>query len=255
MAYHNSPTSLNDSKEWFSEWFNSPYYHILYKNRDEQEAQRLIDNLCQYLGLENTEQVMDLACGRGRHAIYLHQKGLKVLGVDLSEENIRFAKQFEKENLHFEVGDMRQLTYHDTFDCIMNLFTSFGYFDTPQDNIEVLKRANNNLKKQGKIIIDFFNTEKVIQTLPSQEIKTIEGINFQIEKKCEQGIITKDIYFNANAQKHHFQERVQAISYADMQYYCREAKMEVLAVFGNYSLEPFDVAHSDRMIFIAQKEA
>ena len=83
--------------DWFKAWFNTPYYHTLYKNRDNSEAKAFIENMIDYLHLEKGAKVMDLACGKGRHSITLNENGLDVVGLDLSDESIAYAKQFENE--------------------------------------------------------------------------------------------------------------------------------------------------------------
>ena len=90
---------MSKKKEWFGEWFNSPYYHILYKDRDSSEASTFIDNICVYLGFSETDEILDLACGKGRHAIYLNKKGFEATGIGLSEENIKYASQFSNAKL------------------------------------------------------------------------------------------------------------------------------------------------------------
>ncbi|MBC7524978.1 MAG: methyltransferase domain-containing protein, partial [Flavobacterium sp.] len=117
-----------NSKTWYASWFDSPYYHILYKDRNYREAQIFMDNLTRYLNLPEKAKVLDLACGKGRHSIYLNQLGFEVTGVDLSENSILEAKKNENESLHFNVHDMRN-PFHQKFDAIFNLFTSFGYFE------------------------------------------------------------------------------------------------------------------------------
>ena len=95
--------------EWVGEWFGSPYYHILYKNRDSNEARLFLDKLIDYLGIKKEDKILDLACGKGRHAVYLNEKGLDVTGFDICQENIRKAKDHENDRLHFHVHDMDTL--------------------------------------------------------------------------------------------------------------------------------------------------
>jgi len=120
-------------KKWFQHWFNSPYYHILYQQRDHAEAEFFIDNLCAYLKPAANARLFDIACGRGRHSIYFNSKGFDVTGIDLSIASIKYAKQYENKQLHFYVHDMRYLFYVNYFDIALNLFTSFGYFETDQE--------------------------------------------------------------------------------------------------------------------------
>jgi SAM-dependent methyltransferase len=247
------PPAQPATKEWFSQWFNSPYYHILYKNRDDQEAHRFIDNLSHFLDFSPKNQILDLACGRGRHSIYLNSKGLHVTGVDIAPENIAFAKQFENERLHFVVHDMREPFRENAFCHVLNLFTSFGYFDTEGENINVVCSATKALRKGGKLVIDFFNAEKIVKNLIPYQVKEVEGILFQIHKKLERNFIIKDISFEVEGESFRFQERVKALTMEDFLHYFDVADLEVLQVFGDYDLNPYIPGSSDRLIFITQK--
>ena len=133
--------------EWFETWFDSEYYHKLYKNRDDEEAEQFINNLITNLQLNSNSNILDLACGKGRHSIFLNNLGFKTVGVDLSPKSIAFARKFNNPNLHFEVRDMRKSFCKGQFDAIFNLFTSFGYFESKTENIEVLIAIENMLKK------------------------------------------------------------------------------------------------------------
>ena len=149
---------------WFEDWFNTPYYHILYKDRDFVEAENFITNLTQELQLPNPSKIIDLACGKGRHSVFLNQLGYNVLGVDLSEESIHHNKNFEVENapkLEFKVHDMRDELYpnvsKEKVNAVFNLFTSFGYFDDDNDDRKVFQSVKNTLEKDGIFILDFLN--------------------------------------------------------------------------------------------------
>ena len=124
-------------KEWFAEWFDTPYYHILYKSRDNHEARVFIKSLVGLLQLPEASSVLDLACGKGRHSITLNEFGYKVLGVDLSAQSIAHANQFSNSSLSFAVQDMREPIQSKRFDAVFNLFTSFGYFSSKHENEKV----------------------------------------------------------------------------------------------------------------------
>ena len=94
-------------KEWFDEWFNTIYYHILYKNRDHTEASLFLDHIIEHLDINLDAKIMDLACGKGRHSIYLNKKGFDVTGLDLSVENIKYANTHANESLRFGVRNLR----------------------------------------------------------------------------------------------------------------------------------------------------
>lgn len=119
-----------EHNKWYEEWFNTKYYHILYRHRDETEAYAFISKLLNYVHLPKNSVVWDNACGKGRHSYWLSQMGYKVIGTDLSISNINFANShYKNPNLSFFVHDMRREFYVKYFDLVLNLFTSMGYFE------------------------------------------------------------------------------------------------------------------------------
>lgn len=242
------------TKEWFREWFDSPYYHILYNNRDYAEAQLFIDKLAQLLQFHPDDTMLDVACGKGRHSIYLNKKGYDVTGIDISPQSIAYAKQFENRRLHFYVHDMRQPFGDETFDYVLNLFTSFGYFETEAEDVQSLWVAWQALKPDGKLVLDFFNTPVVLQQLPPYEQKFVGNIDFRLRKRTESGYILKDIDFEANGKAWHFQERVKAIRREDFLRYFEQAGLQPLHLFGDYHLNPYDEQTSPRLIFVAERK-
>ena len=145
-------------RSWFREWFNSPYYHLLYANRDEQEASSFIDALLAYLRPAPGCPMLDVACGRGRHSRYLESKGFEVTGIDLSPNSIRYALQFETDRLHFYIHDMRLPFWIRYFDYAFNFFTSFGYFDTRREHDAAMRTMAQSLNGGGVLVIDYLNT-------------------------------------------------------------------------------------------------
>jgi SAM-dependent methyltransferase len=244
---------MGDKKEWFVEWFNTPFYHILYKKRDYSEAQLFIDNLAEQLGFSTEHRFMDLCCGKGRHSIYLNQKGFDVTGLDLSPSNIAHAKQFENERLRFSEHDMRQVFAEDTFDFVLNLFTSFGYFDDDAENQLSVNAIATALKPEGILVLDYMNSHKAVANLAPYYEKEVDGIVFKISKFLIKGFIIKNINFEHEGQAYQFQERVQAIEKEHFIEYFEKAGLQCQAVFGSYALEPFDYEASDRMIFVVKK--
>lgn len=241
---------MNDlTDNWVKNWFNSPYYHILYKDRDFSEAEAFITRLLLEKNYPKTTKILDLACGKGRHSIYLSKMGYQVWGMDISEESIKSAKKQETANLHFAVQDMRDEIPHGPFNLVLNLFTSFGYFDEVGDHLVALKRIKEVLSPHGELVLDFFNTQKTIRDLIETEIKTIEGITFHITRHVINGWIIKDIEFKDGNQKFKFQERVRALKQEDFVSFFAEAGFTVNHLYGDYNLSEYDERTSDRMIF------
>ncbi|NJN24837.1 MAG: class I SAM-dependent methyltransferase [Cyclobacteriaceae bacterium] len=241
------------NKEWFGAWFDSPYYHILYKHRDDKEARGFIDHLITYFHFSAQDRIMDLACGKGRHAIYLNKKGLDVVGLDLSPQNIAHASKFENERLKFYVHDMRQPWPGNKFDYVLNLFTSFGYFENKGENQQAIQAIASGMVPGGQLLIDFLNPYTVINNMVPEEVKTINGITFHIQKSVEGEFIVKDINFEHLGRAYHFQEKVKAIRRLNFMEYFKNANLELIDLFGDYKLNSYIAEKSERMIFVLRK--
>jgi len=240
---------------WFETWFDTKYYHLLYKNRDQKEASFFISKLVDELKLENGSKVVDLCCGKGRHSIQLNELGYDVLGVDLSPQSIGQAKVHENQTLHFQVHDMRDPIDQVKADAVLNLFTSFGYFESLEENGKVLASIHSYLKDDGLLLIDFMNPNYVIDHMVSEEIKELEGIQFCISRYLEEGQIVKRISFSDQGQNFEFFEKVQALDFDIFKRLLGEAGFKIEKVFGNYSLESYHEINSERLILLARKIA
>lgn len=240
-------------KEWFASWFDTSYYHQLYSNRNEDEAKLFISNLLDLLKLDNSSKLLDLACGKGRHAKTLNEFGYDVLGVDLSPNSISIASELKNEHLDFQVHDMREPIHGKTFDAVFNLFTSFGYFDETTDNERVCSAIAEMLKPDGILVIDFMNAEKVIANLVSKEEKTVDNLTFHITRRYDGKHIFKRIQFEDQGEKFDFTERVQALKLNDFEALLAN-QFRILHTFGSFDLNPFDASTSDRLIIIAQRK-
>lgn len=245
---------LMEKREWFATWFDSKYYHILYQHRDHQEAEMFIQNIVETLQIPQDAKVLDLACGKGRHAIMLNKMGFDTIGLDLSPASIESARKYENDQLHFDTHDMREVYKEEQFDYIFNLFTSFGYFESQEDNMQMLQSVRKMLKPGGKVIIDFMNVNKVIQNLVSEEIKSLSGIDFKINRSFDGIHIKKNIHFVAEDQDYAFTEKVQALTKADFEKLISATKLQIINIFGDYKLQPYDEATSKRLIIVATKQ-
>lgn len=238
-----------ENNTWFASWFDTPYYHILYKDRDYAEAQVFMDNITHYLNLPEEAKILDLACGKGRHSIYLNELGYDVTGADLSENSIAEASKNANEKLHFKVHDMR-MPFEQKFDAIFNLFTSFGYFENDADNLTTLKAIQESLTEYGFAVIDFMNVQKVIENLVPQEVKTVDGIDFHIKRYVKDDHIYKEIDFEDKGEKFHFTEKVQALTLQNFEEMMEEAGIYLLDTFGDYKLKKFFKNESERLIMV-----
>lgn len=240
---------------WFKDWFNSPYYHLLYFNRDEKEAAAFIDKLINYLKPPAHSSMLDVACGRGRHSIHLAEKGFDVTGIDLSEDSIAEALQHESDHLHFYRHDMRLPFWINYFDYAFNFFTSFGYFNTRRENDNAIRTIAGSLKNEGLFVMDYLNVHYAEDHLVHQFDKGIDDINFFITKWFDETHFYKKIEVEDEALEEPlvFTEKVAKFSLGDFTEMFAYQGLQIQEVFGDYNFAPYDVKKSPRLIMIAKK--
>jgi SAM-dependent methyltransferase len=241
------------TKEWFKDWFNSPYYHLLYNNRSESEADFFISNLCSFLKLNKKAKLWDLACGKGRHAIALNKKGYNVTGTDLSEQAILEATKNSNASLDFFTHDMRTPFRINYFDAVFNLFTSIGYFKNFNDNVLVFKNVEQALKLNGYFVVDFFNANKVCTSIQPNYTEKRGDIVFCIHKQIIDNTINKRIEFTVNGKNYFFEETVSLLTKLNFETFANLSNLKLVTTFGSYNLDDFNTDTSDRLILIFKK--
>ena len=240
-------------KKWFETWFDTPYYHLLYNNRDDQEAQNFVSNLVRYLNLPQNTKILDVACGKGRHSRYLAKLGYETIGLDLSPQSIAEAKKELLPNLHFEVWDMRKAYREGYFDLVVNLFSSFGYFDSEQDDQAAICAMAADLRPGGTLVMDYMNPECTVKTMGTRMIVDRGEVQFHIRKKIEGGFIKKEIEFLADGQNQHYEEQLKLIKPEQFKKLFAGAGLTIKHIFGDYELNPFEHGASKRQVMIAEK--
>lgn len=248
--------SDKSAKEWFADWFDSPYYHVLYGHRSDEEADRFVAKLLQVIQTWQPKKglkVLDLACGAGRHSRALNDRDCIVTGIDLSPESIELAESVGPDSIDYRVADMRRFEIKNQFDLVLNCFTSFGYFSKVDDNRKVLQRVVEHLSPGGIFVLDFLNAERVINHLVPEEQLVKDGITFLIRRRMEEECIVKDIHFEAEGEQFDFQERVQALTLSELSQLLNEAGLSEISSYGSYDFEPYEPHQSKRLILISRK--
>ena len=174
---------------------------------------------------------------------------MMLLGVDLSVKNIKNASKYESENLKFKIHDMRK-PLGQKFDLVVNLFTSFGYFDDFKDNLKTLDSIKSSLKKNGLAVIDFLNIKYLKNNLIHKNTEEIDGIKFHLNRSIKNGFLTKKISFKHELNEYNFEEKVRSLDLDDFKSMFKQSNIEILHIFGDYKLTSFDENNSKRLIFI-----
>jgi SAM-dependent methyltransferase len=241
--------------QWYEDWFNSPFYHKLYFERDEQEAEAFIRKLATHLQLRPGNRVLDVACGKGRHSKILAQLGSDVTGIDISPESIRYARESETDQLHFFVHDMRLPFWGNYFDYAFNFFTSFGYFRTRREHDAAIRTISRSLYPGAVFVIDYLNVHYAEDHFVAKETKQLNGTVYDIKRWQDELHFYKHIRITDSAltKPVDYTEKVAKFSLGDFTDMLSFQGMQVEEVFGDYSLSPYDVKKTPRLIVVAKK--
>ena len=202
--------------------------------------------------------MLDLACGKGRHSKALWDRGYDVTGVDLSDNSISAAKEYECDTLRFYTHDMRFPLVSNYFDYTFNFFTSFGYFETEREHINALRTMSSSLKKDGILVIDFLNTSLPSLGITTEDTKILENNRFETKKWATAKHLFKSIkVYEGNSDKLliSFEERVARFNLQDFEHLFSHANLELTEVLGDHDLNVFDPLVSPRLILFAKKKA
>ena len=255
------------SANWFKNWFNSQLYLDLYKHRDNRDAKKIVSLITKNIRLPKGSEVLDLACGNGRHSLLFAKKGYKVTGADLSDYLIRQARKLLKsdysksrKNLEFEIRDMRHISYSDKFELVVNLFSSFGYFGKDSENFSVIKGISKSLKKNGYFFLDFLNADFLNANLVPFDISTRNDYVIIQVRNIKSGYVTKQIFFIRNSVNknsvpliNHYLEKIRLYSLTDFKKMYHKAGLKIIETYGNYSGEKYSKNKSERLIILAKK--
>lgn len=244
-------------KDWFVEWFNTDEYLNVYKHRNENDAECHIRFLLSKIKLPPNASVLDLACGAGRHSILLAKLGYKVTGVDLSARLLNEARlNAERENLDIEFiqSDLRQFTASKKFDLVLNLFTSFGYFETDEENFLLFQKANSLLNPNGYFVLDYFNKNHLEKNLIEYSEESNENFIIKQERKIVDQRVNKKITIIRNGNSKVYFESVKLYESNLLTLKLKEFGFEIINLFGDFLGNEFDKISSPRFIAICKKK-
>jgi len=242
-------------QEWYKDWFSSPFYHKLYFERDEKEAEAFIKELVARLSPPPKSRMLDVACGKGRHSKILSSMGYTVTGIDISFSSIAWAKQFENENLDFYVHDMRLPFWGNYFDYAFNFFTSFGYFKTRREHDDAIRTIAKSLKPGATFVLDYLNVHFAEEHLRALEEKQLGTTHYSIHRWDDETHFYKKIVVIDPLLPKPFEstEKVAKFSLGDFTEMFAYQGMQVQSVFGDYQFSPYDVRKTPRLIVMASK--
>jgi SAM-dependent methyltransferase len=242
--------SGSEEADWFEEWFGEDYLRI-YQHHDETEAEHVVDLIAGFLEGRPIASVLDLGCGAGRHSRALCERWWTV-GLDLSAALLRIARR-EMRNDPYVRADMRELPFAPgSFDLVVNLFTSFGYFEDDAENERVLVCVGSSLREGGTFVIDFLNASEVRTDLVPYDERVENGITIEQTRTItpDDRFVEKTIRLRERG-KEYF-ERVRLLTATDLQRMLAAAGFDVVRQLGDYKGAAWS-EHSPRTIIFARR--
>ena len=244
-------------KLWFEDWFESEEYLKVYQHRNSEEAEILVSFILSQINLPAKAKVLDFGCGAGRHALLLAKRGFDVTGVDQSANLLSVAAdEAQKNGLHatFIRDDIRTVNFNEKFDLILNVFTSFGYFETDEDNFSLFSNVESHLAHDGTFVFDFLNAENVRHNLTPFSKTEIGDMVIEQTRKIEGNSVIKEITLHQKGSLKNFRESVRLYSKEELITAINNSNLVVEMIFGSYTGESFDEKSSSRLILLCKKK-
>jgi cyclopropane fatty-acyl-phospholipid synthase-like methyltransferase len=242
--------------QWYEDWFSSEEYLSVYRHRDEKDAgvltQLILDKTC----LQPGSEILDIACGSGRHSISFAQKGYSVTGIDLSSKLLENAENTAGKlglKIDFRSADMRSFQLGKKFDLACNLFTSFGFFERDEDNFAVFTNAYRHLKKEAYFVLDYFNSYRLRKDIAPITIENLDNKEILQRRFIEGGRIYKEIIIKKNGTCKNYWESVKLYTAEEIRNNLEMTGFKVNCVLGDYEGNNFIVDKSSRLIIFAVK--
>jgi SAM-dependent methyltransferase len=242
--------------DWFKDWFASKFYLEVYSHRNESDAIKLFNLIQNNVVLSNNSKILDVACGNGRHSNYFAKLGYNVTGFDLSAKLLKIAQKSKLESYlqsNFFCADVRLIPIKANFDLILNLFTSFGYFDNDVENFSFIKFASEHLNQNGFFVFDYLNPNFLKNNIVESSEKEIGDLTILEKRRINDKRIEKEIIIKDSENMHRFFESVQLYSYNEILKVFNNNGFTEMRSFGSYSEDIYDENESERMIIIFKK--
>jgi len=246
------------SKPWYEDDnFWETWGSVIFSEQHLARARGEIDGVVSLLGIKPGIHILDLCCGVGRHSLELARRGFQVTGVDRTRSYLdRASRQAEVEGLRVEFvqDDMRKFCRPDAFDACINMFTSFGYFEDPKDDRQVLVNVYRSLKSGGVFIMDTMGKEVLARVFTERNWEEVNGVILLQEHKVSHNwgwmenrwIIFKDNKRIESKVTHRLYSATELVSLFT------ECGFRQINTYGDLSGNPYD-HNARRLIMVAHK--
>lgn len=248
-----------DDRPWFESFFGSDYLEIYEQVITSSRTEPELEGIVSLLRIEPGAKILDLACGHGRHSIPLAKKGFDVTGYDLSEvflDKARADAESEGAEVRWIRGDMRELPFDNEFDAVINIFTAFGYFEDPEDDLKTLRRIHTALRTGGKFLIETLHRDALPARFQAKGFdRTSNGSLVLRERHWDlaRDVIDEDVtMIRPDGSRTAYKTSVRMRSLSQLIAIMKEAGLKVDAWYGGLDGRPLDL-QSFRLVVVSRK--
>jgi 2-polyprenyl-3-methyl-5-hydroxy-6-metoxy-1,4-benzoquinol methylase len=239
--------------DWFKKWFSSDEYLSVYSHRNTEDAENLLSLILSNVNIPKNAKILDAACGAGRHSLLLSKMGYDVTAFDLSKSLLDIGRENSKNacvNVDFLCADIRNICFSRSFNLVLNMFTSFGYFESDVENFLFFNNVKQLLKKDGFLVLDYINSTYLRKNLVSKSVTKLDGKVIQEKRKIIDDFVVKEIEIKYQGITKVFTETVKLYNIDKLTQMFEKMGFKIFKVFGNYKGGQFSESESDRLIII-----
>jgi SAM-dependent methyltransferase len=244
--------------EWWERFFDEETGEVMFTEQAWQRAEELCDSLVKLLEIEPGAKILDLACGPGRFALPLAKRGFRVLGLDISAVYLKQAKAKAKEqglSVELVQGDMRAIPFDGKFDAVINLFTSFGFFEREEDHLRVLREVHKSLKPGGRFLLEIANREWLIRHFQAHDWHESPGFISLEERKFmpeRDRLEARWIKLYPDGRRKEYPISLRLFTLHELIGLFSQAGLKVLSCYGNLEGEPWGF-DKNRSVVVAER--
>src|SRR5271156_654552 len=245
---------------WYVDFFRSDYLNVYGHMFTEERAEKESAFVASALSLTPGASVLDLCCGQGRHSVQLAKRGFKVTGLDLNAEYLELASkaaEAAKVKIDTVTGDMREIPFEKKFDAIVNMYSSFGYLESEDEDLRVLESAAKALKDGGQLLLDMLNREWAIDNYIQNDWHTgADGTLYVERRDLDLATSRMHVHFIVvdadGGRRESIGHIIRLYTLTEMTRLLERVGLRVTGVFGGFEREVYAIG-TRRMIIVATK--